>query len=350
MQPGVFFRSVGLALAVTAGCGAESVPPPATGEATTNVAGPNAASNPDTAGTDPSSSTGSVGSRSIMFAEDFEDLTSSDLLEAPYAEIPSELFPEDRSRWTQIQDTHVGSNEIRLAGGRQGRAIEARAIAGAPEEAVKMALGKQNLSFSEGDVVRLQADFFVDPESGSPFVDNTLLDLEDGDDLLLDGVPPTAGLRLKVDEAGYLAIDRGELLGSDATEAPHFRLSSLGSATPLPVGEWVTVEVIVRLGFGVPASRRGPIDDAFDPEDTPAWAEIWITPLTSGERLLVMRQQGTTFLDRETGLSLLAAEAPQLEVTWPEDYDYDTFQVGLTNNRSELPQRLRIDNVFVERL
>lgn len=350
MQPGVFFRSVGLALVVTAGCGADGGPSPTPGEATTTATSPSAVSNPDTGGTDADSSTGSVGSRSIVFAEEFEDLASSGLLEAPYAELPTGLFPEDRSRWTQIQDTHIGSNQIRLTDGRQGRAVESRAIAGAPEEAVKMALGKQNLSFSQGDVVRLQADFYVDPESSSPFVENTLLDLEDGDDLLLDGVPPTAGLRLKVDETGYLAIDRGELLGSDGTEAPHFRLSSLGSATPLPVGEWVTVEVIVKLGFGVPASRRGPIDDAFDPEDTPAWAEIWITPVASGERLLVMRQQGTTFLDRETGLSLLAAEAPHLEVTWPAGYDFDTFQVGLTNNRSELPQRLRIDNVLVERL
>ncbi len=112
---------------------------------------------------------------------------------------------------------------------------------------------------AQGDVVVLGADFFVEGERGV-LSDNTLLDLEDTDDLTIDGELPGAGLRLRTNAAGQLALDRGELLGSDTGEPPHFRLGNMSSDYVLPVGGWVRVEAVIKLGVGVERSTRGPIE------------------------------------------------------------------------------------------
>ncbi len=267
----------------------------------------------------------------------------------PPSALPEALFAQDGSRWTQIQNTHPGENWAAHAT-EDGQDVLRFFAAGQPgEEASKMDLGRGiGFELAQGDVVVLGADFFVEGERGI-LSDNTLLDLEDTDDLTIDGQLPGAGLRVRTNAAGQLALDRGELLGSDAGEPPHFRLGNMSSDHVLPVGVWVRVEAVIKLGVGVERSTQGPIDDTFDAEQTEAWCELWVQP--RGEpSVMVMRQKGTTFLDRQAGLELLAQELPDATVEWPEALDYNSFQAGLTNNRSGVDQQLLMDNVRLETL
>lgn len=284
----------------------------------------------------------------VLFEDDFDGLGPPYLPEfAPPSFVPAALFPDDGSRWTQIQNSAPDRSWIDYDAEHQ--ALRFFAVGLADNVASKMDVGRDaGIELGPGMVVRLAADVFVEG-GGETLPDNTLIDLEDTDDLTLDGMVPGAGLRLRTDQAGRLALDRGELLGSDAAEPPHFRLQTLRSDYRLPVGRWVRIEAIVRLGVGVPMSTEGPLDMTFDAHGTRAWCEIWVEPRGS-ERQLVMRQKGTTFLDRETGLALLAAEAPGFDVQWPTTLDYNSLQVGLTNNRSTLDRQMLVDNVQIERL
>ena len=46
---------------------------------------------------------------------------------------------------------------------------------------------------------------------------------------------------------------------------------------------------------------------------------------------------------------MIASEAPDVRLVWPEVVDFDTFQVGLTNNRSTTDERILIDDVELAR-
>lgn len=282
------------------------------------------------------------------FADDFERVDDLDGI-AGYPGLPHGLFPEDGSRWDQLQNTHPGTNTLARVAARGGYALEASAGGRSGEEASKMALGRtRGFAFRPGQIVRLRADLRVEAPTDAPFVASTLIDLEDGDDVVIDGRPAGAGLRVRVSDGGHLQLDRGELLGSDdGVEAPHFRLSNFTSAWPMPTRAWVTIEAIVKLGCQVPRSTVGPLDTTFDAAVTAAWCELYVTP-AGGARTLVLRQQGTTYLDRELGLPLL--DAAGVAWTWREDDDYDVVQFGLTNNRSHVDQRLLVDDVLVETL
>ena len=261
--------------------------------------------------------------------------------------LPEALFPRDETRWTQLQNTHPGENRM----GYDGALGAVRFFASGQADGVasKMGIGRgAGLELREGDTVLVGADFYVE-ESVSALKSSTLIDIEDTDDLTIDGDEAGAGLRVRINDQGRLSLDRGELIGSDAGEPAHFRLNSMTSEYELPGDTWVRVEALLRLGSGVERSATGPIDATFAADKTPAWCELWIEP-RGGERRMVLRQKGTTFLDRRIGLEVFATEAPDVVVSWPRDLDFNSIQVGLTNNRSTIAQQLLVDNVRIERL
>lgn len=96
---------------------------------------------------------------------------------------------------------------------------------------------------------------------------------------------------------GRVALDRGEVPGQDVAGGPvEARLSTIRSNYGLPAGRWVTLEVLLRLGTGVPRSQMAPIDATFH-------------------------------------------DAARKAI------DYDIVQVGATNNRSGEDRSLWIDTV-----
>ncbi len=286
----------------------------------------------------------------ILFADDFDDLgppyRPEDEQNGPF--VPRDLFPEDGSRWTQIQNTHPGTNVLAY----QQDVGVVRFFASGQDDGVasKMDLSRElGFEFGPGDVAYIGADLYV-ADSGTNFANNTLIDLEDTDDLIIDGELQGAGLRLRTNDDGKLVLDRGEILGVDGDEDPHFRLGSMKSNFTLPTNAWVRIELIIRLGIGVRQSTTQPIDMSFDGSSTAAWCEIWVTNPGEGQPTLVMRQMGTTFLDRALGLALIKTQAPDMQVEWPDMVDYNSIQIGLTNNRSGSDQQMAIDRVQVARL
>jgi hypothetical protein len=282
------------------------------------------------------------------FTDTFDDLGPGPEV-AGSPGVPRALFADDLSRWDQLQNTDPGTNTLAVVEARGGRALSAFAVGKPGEQASKMGLGKQTqLSFGRGDVVRVSARFFADGATMTPFVGSTLIDLEDSDDLFINGDASGAGLRVRITDTGRVQLDRGELIGSDdGVAAPQFRLSNFTNEATFPVDRWVTLEAVVKLGTGVPRSTRGPIDDTFDAATTEAWCELFVT-VETGARELVLRQRGTTWLDREVGAPLL--ERAGVSWAWREAYDYNSVQFGLTNNRSQRDQRLQFDDVLVEKL
>jgi hypothetical protein len=282
------------------------------------------------------------------FEEDFE--VSGPPFAMGYPELPLALLPSDGSRWTQIQDDHFGRSRIGVTTHDSSRVLYAFAVAEVGDVSSKMDLGKQTgLRLREGETVRIKADMFVDGSVSSSINNNTLIDLENHADIQLDGTALGPGLRIRTNDIGNLALDRGELVGSDGDEPPHLRLGGFHSTTAVPIGTWFTIEAVIKLGTGVPRSTTTPIDDTFDAASTAAWCELYIGP-RGGQRELAVRMQGTTFLDRELGVPLIEAMVPDSTLVWPTDISYDQFQIGLTNNKSNLDQRLLVDNILIETL
>lgn len=284
---------------------------------------------------------GSDGAFELLFEEHFDGLGPPSV--AGYPELPEALFPADGSRWTKLNNTHPDTNTLAWVPDGFLR-MSAVGLSGTP--ASKMDIEKAlGLAFREGDILRVRVDLRVPGAPGDTFPDNTFIDIEDSDDLRLDGVPTGAGLRIRTNDRGHLAVDRGELLGEGGAEPP--RLDNFNSQYLLPVGEWVTVEATIKLGVNVPMSDVAPIDPRFDAATTAAWVELYVTTAQT-PRELVLRQPGTTFLDRTLGPDLVAEALPDVDVEWPEDLDFNSFQVGMTNNVSASDRSLEIDNVRVD--
>jgi len=225
-----------------------------------------------------------------------------------------------------------------------------RSVGQPPEVASKIDLGSgTTVRLAPDETVRIRASLFV--ESGpQPWVSTTLLDLEDGDDILLDGVPPTPGLRVAVDEDGFIVLDRGEIPGREAPDAaPVLRLSTIHSDVPVPTDEWFELDVVIRLGVGVATSSE-PVDVSFDLESTPGWCVVTLRRATDAEPELILRAAGAMAFDREAGLEAIEQVAPELEVQWPPTVDFDVFQAGITNNRSTYDEGLRMDDIVVSRV
>lgn len=277
------------------------------------------------------------GDWTVVFEDDLQVDNPDDII--PGVGLPTELFPEDASRWTSVQNSHPGENTMVWEDGH----VRFVALGRPDPEASKADVGRALLTVGMGDTVRLRARLRFDGSVGTAPTSTTLLDLEEFDDIRIDGEGTGAGLRVRLDARGFIELNRGELVPA-LTDAD--RMRGLKSTTTLPVDVWVQVEAIVKLGIATPASTIEPIDTTFDADTTDAWCALWLTP-EGGERTLVMRQQGTTFIDRAVWEERLAELAPDLVVEWSDTVTYDTFQVGLTNNRSEVDQALAIDDIEV---
>jgi hypothetical protein len=167
---------------------------------------------------------------------------------------------------------------------------------------------------------------------------------------MADGVGTGAGLRLRVDAEGQIALDRGEIIGGDDGVSAPDRLSTLRSERVAPVGSWFTIGAIVKLGIGVPRSTVGPIDASFDGHATAAWCEIYFTP-EGGSRELILRMKDSTFHDRDALFELLASLPEPPVVERPDDgVTFETFQIGCTNNRSTRDVRMLVDAVLLDKV
>lgn len=65
---------------------------------------------------------------------------------------------------------------------------------------------------------------------------------------------------------------------------------------------------------------------------------------------LVLRMEGSNLLDRTATDEVLARDAPELSVRWADGLvDYDSVQVGATNNRSGTDCEVDVASVVIER-
>ena len=283
----------------------------------------------------------------VVFSDDFDRLRPPFLEE--YPGLPASLFSKER--WTQLQHVPPRAEHSIEWVVADGDGVISMLARGQPSpEASKIDLGRTvGLSFVEGDIVELSMDLYVDPLVGSGQLrTTTLLDLEDGDDIMLDGEFPTPGLRVSVDDEGRLMLDRGEIPGRETPGADAvLRLSNLRSEYVVPAGRWLKIEAIVKLGIGTPTSQV-PIDETYDRARTSGWCELYVTE-SGGSRELVLRMAGATSFDADAAFEVIPNKAPDVTLRWPEVVDFDTFQAGLTNNRSTIDERISIDDVRVGR-
>ena len=213
-----------------------------------------------------------------------------------------------------------------------------------------MDLGKETQTrFEPGETAALKASFYVDSSVGADLLTSTtLIDLEDSNDISIDGVVPTAGLRLAVNEAGNFILDRGELPGRETVDGEAVpRLSNFASDAAVPMVHWFTLEAVIKLGIGVDTSELA-IDAGFDAAQTPGWCELY---LGTGDAVpeLILRMAGATAFDKDAALEIFAATDPAAVVRWPDVVDFDLVQVGATNNRSTFDVLLQMDDVSVVR-
>jgi len=282
----------------------------------------------------------------LLFEDGFEVDSETPTVDG-YPALPRALFPEDGTRWTQIQNSHEGENAMALVDGPSGRALECLASGQPDGVASKMDVGRQPFDFLAGDRVRITASLWVDgPEA--TFADNTLIDLEDSDDVRIDGDFAGAGLRIRTDGEGRLALDRGEIPGREGPGTMALtRLSTLRSDYVFPLREWVEVEVTLQLGVDVAPSTTA-IDETFDEAITAGWVTVRVREEADAEPRLVLRMAGTTTLDPDALREVVEREAPGTSLSVDEPIDLDSFQIGATNNRSTVDAAVRVDAVRIE--
>lgn len=284
----------------------------------------------------------------VDFEEDFEGFAgSADLPGSPG--LPERLFAEDGSRWTQVQLSHPDLNRVELQqrdrDGQTETVLACTASGQGDEVASKADLGRQGFDYQTGSQVRITADLYLDPGIGENVMrDNTLIDLEDTTDLIVNGSSPGAGLRLRVDGQGRLALDRGEVPGREQPgAAPVPRLSTLRSDYVPPVRQWITLTMTLQLGTGAATSQTS-IDPAISNE--PAWVEVEVSSPGSAESVLAMA--GTNMLDPLAIREVFDELDPDAEVRIPDNLTYDSLQVCATNNRSGRDVLVMVDNLVVE--
>ncbi|MEO0813937.1 MAG: hypothetical protein AAFY60_13805, partial [Myxococcota bacterium] len=216
------------------------------------------------------------------FVDDFEDL--------PLGRIGSSDIDQDRlfnvSRWTQLQVTAGSENRLDVVEDADSRQVRCTAESLGGERASKADLGKQNLPVGEGQIVNVSFRLFVEEAEGG-FVRSTFFDLEDADELVVNGQPAGAGIRVRVDDAGFLQVDRGELVGSDVGEAPHFRLANMTSDKRVELRRWLTVRMRAKLGVDEPLSTVEPIDLSFTEDEASSWVELFVAEANGPEELVL---------------------------------------------------------------
>ncbi|MEM9832319.1 MAG: heparin lyase I family protein [Bacteroidota bacterium] len=225
----------------------------------------------------------------------------------------SNLFPDDESRWTNIQLVHPAQaeNEIGLTTDLVRDGTYALRIVANPSSDIvsKSGIEKGGFSAPVGSTVTIEVDVYLN--STSNIKNLLLLDLECcscWDPSVPNNQCPGIRLMMSGDD-DYLAIERGKILGATLTQ----------TNTRFPRQEWVHL----------------------------IW-QMKLSPEEDGENKLFIN-------DREvistTGMNLPNAaifkeEAAQqnIDFTLQQPLQYERVQVGATANSSEHPVELFIDN------
>ena len=153
----------------------------------------------------------------------------------------SELFPNDNSRWSSIQQTDPSNatNEISIIDSEFSEGENALRIIANESDALlsKIDIEKNGLTINEGDQVTITADFYI---NSTQSIENLLLiDLECcscwdpsvGDNFGSENQCP--GVRLMMSGGNdYLSIERGKISAETIQQ----------TTTSFPRNEWVTVK------------------------------------------------------------------------------------------------------------
>jgi len=247
--------------------------------------------------------------------EDEVNYTFEDGFETSRNEL-SELFPNDNSRWTNIQlvDPENGNNEINLETSTiLSGSSSLRIYAEASDNVLSKAdIEKGGFSAPEGSTIKITANFYI---ASTANIENLLLiDLECcscWDPEVPDNQCP--GIRLMMKENGFLSIERGKILGSTIVQ----------STVAFPRNEWVNV----------------------------VW-ELALSSENDGMNKLYLNGQEVI---SESGMNMPNADIFRAEFAkngidfeLQEPLYYERFQIGATANPTKHNIELFIDDVKLE--
>jgi len=224
-----------------------------------------------------------------------------------------ELFPNDGSRWTNMQQVNPDSGEniieiesnIVLVGNNSLR-IYAKA---SDNTLSKADIEKEGFNALKGSTIRIEANFYI---ATTENIENLLLiDLECcscWDPTVPDNQCP--GIRLMMKGNGFLSIERGKILGSTIGQ----------TAIAFPRNEWVNI----------------------------VW-EMKLSPNNDGVNKLFINNQEVI---SEIGMNMPNASLFETEfATYGIDFElqepvfYERFQIGATANPTQFDIEIYIDDV-----
>tara|TARA_R110002012_G_scaffold114079_1_gene260357 strand:+ start:176397 stop:177236 length:840 start_codon:yes stop_codon:yes gene_type:complete len=228
----------------------------------------------------------------------------------------SELFPNDGSRWSNLQqvDTNGGENEIDLESsivseGNNSLRIYARA---SDNTLSKANIEKAGFNAPEGSIVSISANFYI---ASTENIENLLLiDLECcscWDPRVPDNQCP--GIRLMMKDNDYLSIERGKILGSTIVQ----------SEIAFPRNEWVNVVWELKL-----SQNNDGINKLF---------------INNQE---VLSESGMNMPNKSLFETEFANNGIDFELQEP--LFYERFQIGATANPTPFDVELFIDDVKFE--
>jgi len=227
-----------------------------------------------------------------------------------------ELFPNDGSRWTNIQQVNPdgGINEIEIANsialeGNQALRIYAKA---SNNTLSKMDIEKGGLNAPEGSTIKIVADFYI---ASTDIIENLLLiDLECcscWDATVSNNQCP--GIRLMMKANNLLAIERGKILGATISQ----------TNISFPRNEWVNIVWEMKLSQN---------DDGIN--------KLFI----NGQEAI--SELGMNMPNAEIFQAEFASNGINFELQQP--LIYERIQIGATANPTQFDLEIFIDDVKLE--
>ncbi|MEM1326688.1 MAG: hypothetical protein AAGI23_12070 [Bacteroidota bacterium] len=239
-----------------------------------------------------------------LFEDGFEVKNDSEL---------SELFPDDNSRWTNLQLVHPesGENTILLDSDIVSEGNHALRIYAQPTATTlsKADIEKSGFRAAEGNTVIIEADFYI---ASTDDIENLLLIDVECCSCWDNSVPdnPCPGIRIMMKNNDFLSIERGKIGGQTIEQ----------SVQSFPRHEWVTLK----------------------------W-EMMLSPTEEGENRLYINNEEIL---NELGMNMpnaaiFKAEAASqgIDFKLPSPVFYERLQIGVTANPTSHPVELYVDNV-----
>ncbi len=228
----------------------------------------------------------------------------------------NELFPQDQSRWTNIQLVHPegGTNvlelnsEVVLDGASSLRFFSKKGDA----ILSKVDIEKGGFRAEEGSSIAIEGNFFISTEGD---IENlVLVDLECcscWDPTVPDNQCP--GVRLMMKGGDYLSIERGKIVQSSIVQ----------SSQPFPRGEWVNVRWEMELSAGEDGLNRLFINGS----------EVITETAMNMPNADVFREE---------------FQRHDIEFELQQPIFYERFQIGATANSSPSDVEMYLDDVMLE--